>query len=90
MPHTNCKPPGSSLYICIFPRETGYSICDAVSRITWNCEGLALSQPNRQSDQKLVGHVAIQVKGMWRSGGKLFYTQDPSLRSSAFKQSKFK
>lgn len=69
MPHTNCKPPGSSLYTCIFLRETGYSTCDAVSHITWDCEGLALSQPKRQSDRKLVGHVAIQVNGMWRSGG---------------------
>lgn len=90
MPHTNCKPPGSNLYTGIFLGETGYSMCDAVSCITWNCIGLALSQPNRQSDQKLVGHVVIQVKGMCRRGGKLFYTQDPSLRSSAFMQPKFK
>ena len=90
MPHTKCKPPESSLYTHIFLAENGYSTCDAVPRITWNCKGLALSQPKRAVDQKLVGHVAIQVKGMCRSGGKLFYTQDLSLRSSAFKQPKFK
>jgi len=86
MPHTYCKSPGSNLYTGIFLGETGYGMYDAVSRIMWNCEGLEPSQPNRQSYQKLVGHVAVQVKGMWRRGGKLFNTQDPSLRSSAFKQ----